>query len=167
MFAGILQRQHRCVACPSTSWRLSILIFHPRRIQSRDCRGPSFSKALHTRFSLNTAGNWRNQHRRCICVHSSYVEYRLHNSVSFRPSITKALRLNSLIRPIIGGVLSQPAERWPDTFGRIHFFRRYPYFLPCAAAAFLAFLSYPIAFFGLNEVRFCTSQGMQTLYSRF
>lgn len=54
------------------------------------------------------------------------------------------------IGPIIGGVLSEPATRWPLLFGN-EFFVHYPYFLPCAMAALIAFLSAPIGFLCLPE----------------
>jgi hypothetical protein len=57
------------------------------------------------------------------------------------------------IRPIIGGILSTPASRWPKIFGRIAFFQAYPYFLPCAVAALIAFASVPMAIFWLKEVK--------------
>jgi hypothetical protein len=59
---------------------------------------------------------------------------------------------NPSLRPIIGGVLSNPATRWPDTLGRIHYLRQHPYFLPCATTGFLAFVAFVISFFGLKEV---------------
>ncbi|KAH9989032.1 major facilitator superfamily domain-containing protein [Russula vinacea] len=37
--------------------------------------------------------------------------------------------------PTIGGSLSRPTERFPDTFGNSQFLRNYPYFLPCAVSA--------------------------------
>ncbi|KAG5653633.1 hypothetical protein H0H81_011735 [Sphagnurus paluster] len=57
----------------------------------------------------------------------------------------------STIGPIVGGILSEPAKTWPDLFGSSLFFRQYPYFLPCAVAAFIAFLSGAIASVGLKE----------------
>ena len=57
-------------------------------------------------------------------------------------------------RPIIGGILSEPALRWPLLFGRISLFVQHPYFLPCAVAALLAFVSVPIGLVGLREVMF-------------
>ncbi|KAF8969121.1 major facilitator superfamily multidrug-resistance, DHA1 sub-family [Flammula alnicola] len=42
--------------------------------------------------------------------------------------------------PLIGGVLSNPAKRWPDTLGRISYLRTHPYFLPCAVAETLSSL---------------------------
>ncbi|KAJ2926059.1 hypothetical protein H1R20_g11037, partial [Candolleomyces eurysporus] len=55
------------------------------------------------------------------------------------------------VGPTLGGVLSNPASRWPDTFGRIPFFHHHPYFLPCAAAAFVAFASFFISSIALKE----------------
>jgi hypothetical protein len=52
----------------------------------------------------------------------------------------------------MGGVLANPASKWPDTLGKIDFLRKYPYFLPCAVAASVAFSGFAIAFVGLREV---------------
>jgi hypothetical protein len=38
-------------------------------------------------------------------------------------------------RPMIGGVLSHSADRWPETLRKIAVFCNHPYFLPCLAAA--------------------------------
>ena len=59
---------------------------------------------------------------------------------------------NPLPRPIIGGVLSNPATRWPSTLGRIHYLRQHPYFLPCAMSGLISFVTFIISFFGLKEV---------------
>ncbi|KAF8813373.1 hypothetical protein BYT27DRAFT_7250910 [Phlegmacium glaucopus] len=59
--------------------------------------------------------------------------------------------VGSTIAPIIGGVLSNPAARWPDTLGQIHYLRQHPYFLPCATSGSLAFAAFIISFFGLKE----------------
>ncbi|KAG6849613.1 hypothetical protein H0H93_006896 [Arthromyces matolae] len=55
------------------------------------------------------------------------------------------------IAPIIGGLLSQPATRWPDLFGKIPFFQQYPYLLPCAVAALISVLTAVCGFMGLKE----------------
>ncbi|KAJ3506744.1 hypothetical protein NLJ89_g6698 [Agrocybe chaxingu] len=55
------------------------------------------------------------------------------------------------VGPIIGGLLTDPAVRWPDTFSRFEYFRMYPYFLPCAAASFVAFIVFLATFAGLQE----------------
>ncbi|KAJ7822284.1 major facilitator superfamily domain-containing protein [Mycena olivaceomarginata] len=58
--------------------------------------------------------------------------------------------LGSTASPFMGGVLANAAVKWPDTLGKIVLLRTHPYFLPCAAAASVAFISFAFAFFG-NE----------------
>ena len=68
-------------------------------------------------------------------------------------SCSHLVAINNLSpRPFIGGVLSNPATRWPDTLGRIQYLRQHPYFLPCATSGFIAFVTFIISFFGLKEV---------------
>ncbi|KIJ98481.1 hypothetical protein K443DRAFT_133426 [Laccaria amethystina LaAM-08-1] len=55
------------------------------------------------------------------------------------------------IGPILGGLLSNPAERWPGILGKIRLFQDHPYFLPCAAASLLAFSAFPISLIALKE----------------
>ncbi|KAJ7474455.1 major facilitator superfamily multidrug-resistance, DHA1 sub-family [Mycena galericulata] len=57
----------------------------------------------------------------------------------------------STIGPIIGGLLSDPADRWPGTFGRVQIFRENPYLLPCAAVGFLSLSFFFLALVGLKE----------------
>ncbi|KAJ2926058.1 hypothetical protein H1R20_g11036, partial [Candolleomyces eurysporus] len=59
--------------------------------------------------------------------------------------------LGATIGPTLGGVLSSPALRWPETFGRIPFFHHHPYFLPCAAAALIAFTSFFVSAIAMKE----------------
>ncbi|KAH9958622.1 MFS general substrate transporter [Russula dissimulans] len=53
--------------------------------------------------------------------------------------------------PTIGGSLSRPAERFPDTFGNSEFLKKYPYFLPCAVAATFSALTWVITCVFLQE----------------
>ncbi|KAF9052457.1 hypothetical protein BDZ89DRAFT_1107678 [Hymenopellis radicata] len=46
--------------------------------------------------------------------------------------------LGNAIGPVLGGVLANPAERWPSTFGKLALFQEYPYLLPCGVAAMLS-----------------------------
>jgi hypothetical protein len=55
-------------------------------------------------------------------------------------------------RPIIGGLLARPAERWPDSFGKLALFREHPYFLPCMFAASFSLFCALFAFIFLKEV---------------
>ncbi|KAJ6557545.1 major facilitator superfamily multidrug-resistance, DHA1 sub-family [Mycena capillaripes] len=59
--------------------------------------------------------------------------------------------LGATMSPFMGGVLANPAQRWPDTLGKIELLRIHPYFLPCAVAASIAFMSFAFAFVGLRE----------------
>ncbi|KAJ7616005.1 major facilitator superfamily multidrug-resistance, DHA1 sub-family [Roridomyces roridus] len=59
--------------------------------------------------------------------------------------------IGSTMSPFLGGVLANPATKWPDTFGKIELLRSHPYFLPCAVAASLAFCAFAFAFVGLKE----------------
>lgn len=43
--------------------------------------------------------------------------------------------IGETVGPLIGGSLSHPAERWPNTLGKINFLRDYPYALPCICIA--------------------------------
>ncbi|KAL4072613.1 major facilitator superfamily domain-containing protein [Scleroderma yunnanense] len=53
--------------------------------------------------------------------------------------------------PLIGGFLSRPADRFPDLFGNVEFFRTYPYFLSCAVPATFTAMAWVIMFFFLEE----------------
>ena len=54
--------------------------------------------------------------------------------------------------PIIGGLFSGPAVRWPDTLGKLSYLRDHPYFLPCFIPSVLAFVAFLGALVGLKEV---------------
>jgi hypothetical protein len=53
--------------------------------------------------------------------------------------------------PIIGGLLSRPAERFPSVFGNNEFLKKYPYFLPCAVPATYSAVALIVAFLFLKE----------------
>ncbi|KAJ7083615.1 major facilitator superfamily multidrug-resistance, DHA1 sub-family [Mycena belliarum] len=59
--------------------------------------------------------------------------------------------LGATLAPLMGGVLSNPATKWPATLGKIDLLKIHPYLLPCAAAAFMAFFSFAFALIGLKE----------------
>jgi hypothetical protein len=79
-----------------------------------------------------------------LCLYLSVSFYRIFSdsngvgtgcnySVSDIHMICASLaELNAMFRPIVGGLLSHPAKKWPDTVGKIAFFHSYPYFLPCS-----------------------------------
>ncbi|KAG6853476.1 hypothetical protein C0991_004092 [Blastosporella zonata] len=53
--------------------------------------------------------------------------------------------------PIIGGSLSRPAERFPGLFGTNEFFKKYPYFLPCAVPATYTAIAWLVTFLFLKD----------------
>ncbi|KAF8622857.1 hypothetical protein AX15_006701 [Amanita polypyramis BW_CC] len=53
--------------------------------------------------------------------------------------------------PLIGGLLSEPATRWPRTFGKVPYFRTHPYFLPCLVISLLCLSIFLTALVGLKE----------------
>lgn len=55
-------------------------------------------------------------------------------------------------RPAIGGVLSNPAHNWPNSFGKIQFLRDHAYFLPCFAAALIPLSAFLLNLIFLKEV---------------
>ncbi|KAJ7186215.1 major facilitator superfamily multidrug-resistance, DHA1 sub-family [Mycena pura] len=59
--------------------------------------------------------------------------------------------MGATLSPFIGGTLSSPATKWPDTLGRFQLLHDYPYFLPCAVAGSTAFLSFVFGYLGLKE----------------
>ncbi|KAH9854118.1 MFS general substrate transporter [Lenzites betulinus] len=64
--------------------------------------------------------------------------------------------LGSIIGPLMGGLLSNPATKFPQWFDT-PFLHKYPYFLPCFAAAMIAFAGCTYGYFYLGE----THPGLQ------
>ncbi|KAG1857943.1 major facilitator superfamily domain-containing protein [Suillus tomentosus] len=52
---------------------------------------------------------------------------------------------------LIGGVLSDPADKWPNSVGHYPLFHRYPYFLPCIVAASVSTFSWLITLVFFKE----------------
>ncbi|KAJ7671519.1 major facilitator superfamily domain-containing protein [Mycena polygramma] len=61
------------------------------------------------------------------------------------------LSVATTVAPLIGGLLADPATKWPNTWGKIEILREHPYLLPCAVAASVALFSFVLALVGLNE----------------
>ncbi|KAG6333676.1 hypothetical protein ID866_5419 [Astraeus odoratus] len=55
------------------------------------------------------------------------------------------------IGPMIGGLLSRPADRFPGLFGNVEFFKIYPYFLACAVPATFTAIAWLVTFLFLKE----------------
>ena len=52
---------------------------------------------------------------------------------------------------MIGGLLTRPAERFPELFGQNTFLIKYPYFLPCAIPATFSLIAWLVTFVFLKE----------------
>ncbi|THU78761.1 MFS general substrate transporter [Dendrothele bispora CBS 962.96] len=59
--------------------------------------------------------------------------------------------LGITVGPMVGGLLADPAQRWPNVAGKLALLREYPYFLPCAAAALYSFVVFVAGYLGLKE----------------
>ncbi|THU78760.1 MFS general substrate transporter [Dendrothele bispora CBS 962.96] len=59
--------------------------------------------------------------------------------------------LGITVGPMIGGLLADPAQRWPNVAGKLALLREYPYFLPCAAAALYSLVVFVTGYLGLKE----------------
>ena len=59
--------------------------------------------------------------------------------------------INELSRPLLGGVLARPSDRWPTVF-TWRIWREFPYFLPCLAGALFVLICIIITVFFFQEV---------------
>jgi hypothetical protein len=57
------------------------------------------------------------------------------------------------VGPLIGGLLSKPAEQYPTLFGHLSFFKLFPYLLPNLAVASLGVVGLIVAIFTLTETK--------------
>lgn len=75
--------------------------------------------------------------------------------VNARPSsfLLNLQALGTIIGPMIGGYLAQPAEQYPEMFGNWPFLKAYPYFLPCFVAGMTNVSAVILGFIYLEEVR--------------
>ncbi len=59
--------------------------------------------------------------------------------------------IGSVFGPAFGGFFARPAEQYPDLFGRIEYFKRYPFALPNLMACVIFFISFTTALLFLQE----------------
>lgn len=53
--------------------------------------------------------------------------------------------------PLIGGSLSRPADRFPDTFGQSQLLKNYPYLLACSISTVFTSVAWLVTYFCLKE----------------
>ncbi|RHZ81069.1 hypothetical protein Glove_124g17 [Diversispora epigaea] len=73
----------------------------------------------------------------------------------------------TIIGPMIGGFLSNPAEQFPSIFGDWTFFKIYPYFLPCAFAGLFSLTGFTVGYFNLIETHYPNSRRNQDIEQKF
>ena len=59
--------------------------------------------------------------------------------------------LGSVVGPSFGGFFAQPAKQWPSVFGKIEFFKKYPYSLPNLISGIFFLVSVAVAMLFLKE----------------
>ncbi|KAG2111977.1 MFS multidrug-resistance DHA1 sub-family [Suillus discolor] len=59
--------------------------------------------------------------------------------------------LAAIIGPLVGGSLSQPADRFPEIFGQSELLKTYPYLLACAVPALCSSILWLVMYFRLKE----------------
>jgi hypothetical protein len=52
---------------------------------------------------------------------------------------------------MLGGLLSNPATKYPSLFGSIAFLKEYPYFLPCFISSWVSTVGFVVGYFWLEE----------------
>lgn len=72
-----------------------------------------------------------------------------------------------IIGPILGGILSDPAGSYPDLFGNVEFFKRFPYAAPNLVSAFFLFSAMMGVWLCLEEVGAPYGTALHPLRSRF
>ena len=98
--------------------------------------------------------NGQYKYGRCICLCARCMVYGCNTCVNRfgYDCMTFPIDDTLISSPIIGGVFSSPAVRWPSTLGKLSYLRDHPYFLPCFIPSVLAFIAFLVALFGLKEV---------------
>jgi hypothetical protein len=66
---------------------------------------------------------------------------------------------------MVGGMLSRPAERFPNLFGDNVFLKKYPYFLPCSIPAIFSLVAWLVAFLFLEETQPSTTFSIGRLFN--
>jgi sugar phosphate permease len=61
--------------------------------------------------------------------------------------------VGGIVGPLIGGLLSNPADQYPSVFGNVEFLKKFPYLLPNLAVASLGVTGLIIGYCTLNETK--------------
>ncbi|KAG8981010.1 hypothetical protein FRC05_003910 [Tulasnella sp. 425] len=67
------------------------------------------------------------------------------------PLLSVIWYMGAVIGPFLGGMLSHPAERYPDLFGNIPLLRNRPFFLPCLVSVLITVTAILVVAFFMTE----------------
>jgi MFS family permease len=62
-----------------------------------------------------------------------------------------AFGIGSLIAPTLGGLLAEPAVKYPLVFGQVWLFETFPYLLPCLVSALVSLVGWVVGYFYFEE----------------
>jgi MFS family permease len=73
------------------------------------------------------------------------------NSATAFSRVCVMIGIGSVIGPLMGGFLSDPARSYPSLFGDVQFFITYPYCLPCICCGIIGLITGFFAWYQLEE----------------
>eukprot|EP00160_Parvularia_atlantis_P000419 Unigene10346_Nuclearia_a/m.31603 Unigene10346_Nuclearia_a/g.31603 ORF Unigene10346_Nuclearia_a/g.31603 Unigene10346_Nuclearia_a/m.31603 type:complete len:640 (+) Unigene10346_Nuclearia_a:51-1970(+) len=73
------------------------------------------------------------------------------NSAHAMALLSGAWAIGSILAPMIGGFLSEPADKYPDAFPRDGLFGQFPYLLPCLFAGAVSVCGFVVIWFIMKE----------------
>ena len=86
-----------------------------------------------------------------ICLHAHSMVHWMYSKFCSSPNHVLFLIYSCQLGPMIGGLLTRPAEGFPELFGQNKFLQEYPYFLPCAIPAAYSVIALIVTFLFLKE----------------
>lgn len=89
-------------------------------------------------------------------------------SGTYRTEMLFISRINSISRPMLGGILVDPVKNYPYLFTKDSIFATYPYLLPCVVSSIVSVLGSLIGFFLMEETApaMVSSSAKKTTYAR-
>lgn len=118
------------------------------------CLGFGFSTTFWQALVFRTLGGATNGNVGVLrTMISEVVREKKYHSMAFT-LLPMTFNIGVIVGPILGGLLADPAVSYPGMFGRIEFFRRFPYAMPNLVSAFFLLSAALAAWLCLEEVSF-------------
>ncbi|CAJ2503223.1 Uu.00g106170.m01.CDS01 [Anthostomella pinea] len=115
------------------------------------CLGFGFSKTFHQALFFRCLGGATNGNIGVLrTMISEIVREKKYQSRAFL-ILPMTFNIGVIIGPVLGGLLSDPAGSYPDTFGKVDFFLKYPYAPPNLLSAVFLFISMVMCWMNLEE----------------